>query len=321
MNFFAPLIGQTQAVELLSQALKCDRIAPAYLFAGVDGIGRSLAARCVIEQLFCQHLPTSAQTPIQNSLRQGTHPDVLWVQPTYLYQGQRYSAAEVAEKNLKRKTPPIIRTEQIREIAHFLSRRSAKSPRSVVVIEKAETMAESAANALLKTLEEPGEAILILIAPSAESLLPTLVSRCQKIPFHRLNTVDLAQVLHQTGYESILPSDPAILATCQGSPGKAISTAQICQAIAPDLLQNLGQLPTSSLRHALELARQVGKLELEVQLWLLDYLQQKYWEQFLSGKISPPPLAQLETARKYLLSFVQPRLVWEVALMEFAAII
>ena len=274
----------------------------------------------MIEQLFCQHLPIIEQPPIKNRLRQGTHPDVLWVQPTYLYQGQRYSAAEAAEKKLKRKAPPIIRTEQIREIAQFLSRRSAIAPRSVVVIEKAETMAESAANALLKTLEEPGQATLILIAPSAESLLPTLVSRCQKIPFYRLSPAALSQVLSQTGHESILPQDPAILATCQGSPGKAISTGQMYQAIPPDLIHNLDKLPKSSLRNALELARQVGKLELEVQLWLLDYLQQQYWQQFLSGKISVPPLAQLEIARKYLLSFVQPRLVWEVALMEFSAV-
>ena len=320
MNFFAPLIGQHQAVELLNRAIESDRIAPAYLFAGVEGIGRSLAARCFIEQLFCQHLATNAQTLIQNRLRQGTHPDVLWIQPTYLYQGQLYSAKEAAEKKLKRKAPPIIRTEQIREITQFLSRRSATSPRSVVVIEKAETMAESAANALLKTLEEPGQATLILIAPSAESLLPTLVSRCQKIPFYRLSPEALSQVLRHS-QEAILPPDSAILATCQGSPGKAIATAQICQAIPSQLWQSLGQLPKSSLRHALELARQVGALELEVQLWLLDYLQQQYWQQYLTGKISAPPLERLETTRKYLLSFVQPRLAWEVALMEFSAII
>ncbi|WP_009632626.1 DNA polymerase III subunit delta' [Synechocystis sp. PCC 7509] len=320
MNFFAPLIGQPQAVELLNQAIIQNRIAPAYLFAGVEGIGRNLAARCFIEQLFCQHLPKAEQTPIQNRLRQGTHPDVLWIQPTYLYQGQRYSAAEATEKKLKRKAPPIIRTEQIREIAQFLSRRSAIASRSIVVIEKAETMAESAANALLKTLEEPGQATLILIAPSTESLLPTLGSRCQKIPFYRLNFTALSQVLRQSGQESILSAYPAILATCQGSPGNAIYAVQICQAIPPELIHSLEQLPRSSLRNTLELARQVGALELEAQLWLLDYLQQQYWQQFLAGKISPPPLAQLEKARKYLLSFVQPRLVWEVALIELSAI-
>lgn len=321
MNFFAPLIGQLQAVELLNRAIQSNRIAPAYLFTGVDGIGRSLAARCFIEQLFCQHLPVSEQPLIQNRLRQGTHPDVLWIQPTYLYQGQLYSAAEAAEKKLKRKAPPIIRTEQIREITQFLSRRSATSPRSVVVIKKAETMAESAANALLKTLEEPGQATLILIAPRAESLLPTLVSRCQKISFYRLNPEALSQVLIQNGHEAILRQNPAILATCQGSPGQAIATAQICQAIPDNLLPGLEQLPKSSLRNALELARQTASLELEVQLWLLDYLQQQYWQQYLSGKISAPPLTHLETTRKYLLGFVQPRLAWEVALMKLSAIV
>lgn len=319
MNFFAPLIGQPQAVELLHSAINQSRIAPAYLFAGVEGIGRSLAARCFIEQLFCQPLPVGEQTIIQNRLRQGTHPDLLWVQPTYLYQGQRYSALEATEKKLKRKAPPIIRTEQIREIAQFLSRHRAIASCSIVVIEKAETMTESAANALLKTLEEPGQATLILIAPSAEALLPTLVSRCQKIPFYRLSSEALDRVLGQIGKD--FSAHPAILATCQGSPGKAISALHICQEIPSQLIQNLEQLPqSSSLLEALTLARQVGSLELEVQLWLLDYLQQQYWQQFLSGNIAVPPLAKLEKARQQLLSFVQARLVWEVTLMEFSVI-
>ncbi len=127
--------------------------------------------------------------------------------------------------------------------------------------------------------------------------------------------------MRQSGQEAILSAHPAILATCQGSPGNAIAAVQICQAIAPELIRSLEQLPKSSLRNALELARQVALLELEGQLWLLDYLQQQYWQQFLSGKISAPPLEQLELARKYLLSFVQPRLVWEVSLMEFSAIV
>jgi DNA polymerase III subunit delta' len=97
MNFFAPLIGQPQAVELLTQAITQNRIAPAYLFTGVDGIGRSLAARCFIKQLFCQHLPTIEPTLIQNRLTQAIQSDVLWVQPTYLYQGQLYNSAVYQE--------------------------------------------------------------------------------------------------------------------------------------------------------------------------------------------------------------------------------
>lgn len=316
MNYFASLIGQPQAVELLTQAINQNRLAPAYLFAGIDGVGKALAVRCWVEQLFYSNLSAQQQAQTQNLLHQGIHPDLLWVEPTYLHQGQRLSAAEAAEKGLKRKAPPTIRTEQIREIAQFLSRRSAIASRLIVVIEQAETMAESAANALLKTLEEPGQATIILIAPSVESLLPTLVSRCQKIPFYRLNLEQLTQVLRQTGNEAILQQYPAIIDTAQGSPGQAIASAQQIQKIPTELLSKLSQLPQSS-REALEIARQVDKaLDTEKQLWLVDYLQHHYWQQFLAGKIAFSPLLQLETARKSLLSYAQPRLVWEVTLMQ-----
>ncbi|MEW5857313.1 MAG: DNA polymerase III subunit delta', partial [Cyanobacteriota bacterium] len=111
MDFFAELVGQNRAVELLTQAVAQNRIAPAYLFAGPEGVGRSMAARCFVELLFCANVPATepnALDPIKggskgsiasikNRLRQGNHPDLLWVQPTYLHQGQRLSAAEAAE--------------------------------------------------------------------------------------------------------------------------------------------------------------------------------------------------------------------------------
>lgn len=152
MNFFAPLVGQDQAAELLTQAVTQNRVAPAYLFAGCSGVGRSLAARCFIEQMFCANVPTPKQQQVQKRLQLGNHPDLLWVEPTYLHQGQRLSAAVAAAAGLKRKAPPVIRTEQIREIAQFVSRPPLEAPRNVVVLEQSETMAEAAANALLKTL-------------------------------------------------------------------------------------------------------------------------------------------------------------------------
>lgn len=311
MNFFAQLVGQNQAVELLTQAVKQNRVAPAYLFTGPDGVGRSLAARCFIEQLFCSH-PTSKQQQIHHRLQLGNHPDLLWVEHTYVHQGKRLSVAEAEAAGLKRKAPPVIRIEQIREIAQFLSRPPLEAPRSVVVLEQAETMAEAAANALLKTLEEPGQATLILIAPATESLLPTLVSRCQRIPFYRLDRESMVQVLRQTGYEDL--TQPQTIAIAQGSPGEAIASWQKLQQIPSELLNNLRQ-PPQSLREALDLARQIDKMDTEAQLWLVDYLQHCYWQKFLLGEIHQSPLEKLETARCQLLSFVQPRLVWEVTLI------
>ncbi|MBC6429637.1 AAA family ATPase [Nostoc sp. HG1] len=309
MNPFAPLVAQQQAIELLTQAALQNRVAPAYLFVGPDGVGRSLAARCFVELLFSSEMGVTAA--LQNRLRQGNHPALLWVQPTYQYQGQRLTAAEAAEKGLKRKAPPVIRLEQIREITEFLSRPPLEAPRNVVVLEEAQTMAEAAANALLKTLEEPGQATLILIAPTPESVLPTLVSRCQRIPFYRLDAHSLTVVLTQTGHQEILPNQ-AVLSIAAGSAGSAIASYEQLQAIPSELLEDLKKAP-ASYRKALELAKKIDKdLDTEAQLWLVDYLQQFYWQQ----SHQPSIINQLEQARKYLLSYAQPRLVWECLLLS-----
>lgn len=316
MDYFTSLIGQTQAVELLTEAVSQNRIAPGYLFVGSNGIGKSLAARCFIELLFSANLTEPRLIDsVKNRVRLRNHPDLLWVEPSYMNQGKRLSPKEAEEAGLKRKSPPQIRLEQVREIGDFLGRSPLESSRSIVVLEQAETMGEGAANGLLKTLEEPGKAALILIAPSVDSLLPTLISRCQKIQLNRLNPTAMAEVLQQGGFGEIL-SNSEVMGMAQGSPGEAIAIWQQLQSMPDDLLQKVKVLP-QNLRSALELAKEIDKtLDTESQLWLIDYLQHCYWQQFLAGGISRSPLEPLEKARQYLLNYVQPRLVWECTLME-----
>lgn len=315
MNPFTSLIGHRQAVELLEQAVCQDKVAPAYLFVGPSGVGRKIAARAFSTLLLAQGQPDAQLPNLEKRLLAGNYPDFLWVQPTYLNRGKRVTAAEAAAAGIERKTPPKIRIEQIRDITEFLSRPPLEASRSVVAIEDAATMTEVAANALLKTLEEPGRATLILMAPSTDSLLPTLVSRCQRISFSPLAPAEVAQILRQQGYAEIL-ENPTLLAIAQGSPGQAIFAWKQLQSIPAELLQNLSQPPRSPLR-ALELAKEVDKiLEAPTQLWLLDYLQHCYWQDFLAGKRRNSPLPQLEKARHCLLAYVQPRLVWEVALLS-----
>ncbi|WNZ43749.1 DNA polymerase III subunit delta' [Leptolyngbya boryana CZ1] len=303
MSVFAELIGQSQAVELLESAIAQDRLAPAYLFVGSPGIGKSLAAECFLETLLA-----SSRSRILNR----NHPDLLWVEPTYLHQGKRLSAVEAEAAGVKRKTPPMIRLEQIREVSQFLSRPPLEAVRSTVVIEQAETMPEAAANALLKTLEEPGRATIILLAPSLESVLPTIVSRCQRIPFSRLDATSMAEVLSKTGHEAIL-AQPQLLALAQGSPGAAIAHQQKLDSIDPELLQAAMTLPRT-LREALTTARAIAKnTDSETQLWLIDYLQQGYWAQMQHQE---RPLKLLEQAKTMLLAYVQPQLVWEVTWMQ-----
>lgn len=306
---FSDLLGQETAIDLLSQAIAKQRLAPAYLFVGASGIGRQLAALRFAECLLATH-KTDAQV-LRRRIAAHNHPDLLWVEPTYLHKGKPITATEAAALDLKRKSPPQIRLEQIREIAHFLSRPTLEAARAVVIIEGAETMAEAAANGLLKTLEEPGQATLILIATDKAHLLPTIVSRCQSIPFRRLSAATMATVLTQTDCAEIL-QQPDALAMAQGSPGQAIAAWQQLQTLPADLLAAL-RIPPTSLKSALDLARQVHQeLDTESQLWLVEYLQHVAWQE----QRSPATLNALEQAGFYLRRFVQPRLVWEVTLMS-----
>jgi DNA polymerase III subunit delta' len=311
MQFSSALSGQTQAVELLQRSISMQRLAPAYLFHGADGIGKSLAARCFIELIFGDRAAPADRALIQQKLSQGNHPDVLWVSPTYTHQGKLFSTAEATAAGIKKKAPPQIRIEQIREIGQFLSRPPLLGERSVIAIEGAETMPEGAANALLKTLEEPGKATIIAISSSLESLLPTIVSRCQQIPFHRLDRTVMVEVLTKLGKTEILDR-PEILGLAQGSPGAAIAIWEQFQTLPADLLDRSTKLPISR-RHGLELAQQIDRdLDSSEQLWLVDYLQYTYWQKYQTVQ----PVKILEQTRSQLLAYVQPRLVWECTFLK-----
>lgn len=290
--------GQNQAVELLTRAIALERVAPAYLFSGPDGVGRRLAAWGFASLLL-------DDTKLTN------HPDLLWVEPTYLHQGQLLSVTEATAISLSRKTPPQIRIEQIRQITEFLGRPPLYAERAVVVIEAVNQMNESAANALLKTLEEPGLATIILLANPNQPLLPTLISRCQRIPFYRLSDTQLEEVLRQQGYPEIAQNQE-IITLAQGSPGAAISIANQLQSIPEDLLQALQHPPQSEMA-VFQLARQVTEtLDTEGQLWLLDYLQLHYWRSYQEKTV----LEIWEKTRRFLGQYVNPPLVWECSLLE-----
>ena len=313
MDVFANLIGQEKAIQLLQQAVVLNRVAPAYLFYGAPGIGRTMAAKSFTQLLLSDGLPPAKQHLAREKLQTGNHPDLLWVQPTYKHQGEIISADQAIAMGLKRKTPPQIRIEQIRYITQFLNRHPLEASRLVVVIEAAQKMTEAPANALLKTLEEPGQATLILIAPEPDSLLPTLVSRCQRIQFYPLSQVNLKSVLEQNGYQAIL-EHPELIAVAQGSPGAAIESWEQLQTIPSELRSKLLNLPTHPLE-VFKLAKIIcSELSNSTQLWLIDYLQYYYWQQTQKRSV----MEQWEQTRQQLLSYVQPRLVWECTLLDLA---
>ncbi|QPN67945.1 DNA polymerase III subunit delta' [Synechococcus sp. CBW1006] len=312
-DLFADLIGQPQAVVLLQAALERRRLAPAYLFAGPEGVGRRLAVLRFLEGVLAG---PEGSASVRRRLAQGNHPDLLWVEPTYQHQGQLYTAAQAREQGLSRRALPQLRLEQVRELTRFLARRPLEADRCLVVVDTAEAMAEGAANALLKTLEEPGDSLLVLISAAPEQLLSTIRSRCQQVPFARLSPALLAQVL--ASLPPTPPDDPpmadppGLLDLAAGSPGALLEHRRQWQALPAGVAERLLDLRPDPLE-ALALARDLTEaLDAEQQLWLLDWWQWQLWHRHHQ----PQSLGRLELLRRQLLAYVQPRLAWEVALLD-----
>lgn len=295
---FSALVGQSIASYLLNGAIFADRVAPAYLFAGVDGIGKTLAAKIFSTQLL--------DTNNINS-----HPDIIWVEPTYLHQGSLVNSSELALAEVKRKYPPQIRIEQIRELTQFLNCSPLAAPSKVAIIKNADRMATAAANALLKTLEEPINGTIILISSQPQQLLPTITSRTHVIPFHRLNSTQMLAVLEKLERQEIL-SDPTVLSLAAGSPGQAIAHNEQLQSIGHDLLAQLSSPPTDALT-AMQVAKQIdAQLEYHQQLWLLDYLQHSWWHRYHDVGLAE----KVESAKSSLNKMAADRLVWEILLLS-----
>ncbi len=307
---FAGLVGQERALTLLRAALERQRLAPAYLFCGPEGIGRRQAALGFLEGVLAGPQGSEA---VRRRLAAGNHPDLLWVEPTYQHQGELVPASEAAERGVSRRAPPQLRLEQVRAVGRFLARRPLEANRVLVVIESVEAMAEGAANALLKTLEEPGGGLLLLLTAAPDRLLSTIRSRCQAIPFSRLDPLAMNQVLQALGSAAVAASEaPGLLELAAGSPGALLRHREQWDQLPEGLADRLLALSSDPME-ALALARDLTEaLDGEQQLWLLDWWQLQLWRRTPSIQRQ----RRLEQLRSQLRAYVQPRLAWEVALLS-----
>lgn len=200
---FSDIIGQSRAIGLLRQAMKRDQMPHAYLFTGIRGVGKTSTARAMAMHLNCtapiEEKGCGRCAPCRQILG-GNHPDLLFIQP------------EGAN----------IKIDQVRGLNRKLAFAPVSAPYRISVVRRAQAMTEEAANAFLKTLEEPPPGnILILQAVEPGDLLPTIVSRCQRIAFQPLDSREIAAWLtqhHQTDPEAA----GVAAAICGGSLGMAL---------------------------------------------------------------------------------------------------
>ncbi len=319
-NLFKEIIGQKNAISILRSAINHEHIAPAYLFSGPNGVGKKLTVFKFVEGLLGNGNPSER---VCQRITRSNHPDLLWIEPTYSNQGKLVPQSIAEREGINRRNPSQIRLDQIRSITRFLSKEPVEAQAGVVVIESAEKMGEASSSALLKTLEEPGKGILILITARPESLLETIRSRCQQIPFTLLNSKDMTRVMKQIQSEKELINKysgdlqnqfkkKVITRISNGSPGAYLENLNIWETIPEELWPNIQSLPKEPIE-CLSFARNLtDALDCEQQIWLLNLLQNLIWDKTLNSQA----IKRLDKLRSHLLSFVQPRLAWEVALLE-----
>ena len=180
---FKEIVGHKRPIAILQRAIAGGRLPSVYLFEGPDGIGKRLVALNLAKAVNCEGKvgPDGCDSclPCQK-IDKGIHPDVSVIEP------QASSP----------KTEPSLKIEQAREAQRDISLKPWEGRKKVYIFDQAEKMTEPCANALLKTLEEPtGEALLILLTSSPYSLLPTVLSRTQRIRFNALPPGELSSYL------------------------------------------------------------------------------------------------------------------------------
>ena len=185
---------QRGAVRALRAAVASDRMPHAFLFSGPRGVGKGLAARELAKVLLCE-APRDAGADGRDScdacspcerVERGTHPDVYW----FRKEPDRNDFRLALVTRRPRETPAWL-TVTVNESVVLAP---MEGPRTVTVLDDAELMNEEAANALLKSLEEPARhAVLILLCADASRLPATILSRCQWVRFRPLPDAFVAE--------------------------------------------------------------------------------------------------------------------------------
>lgn len=261
MRFLREIAGHQQIVQTLMNAVSRDHVVHAYLFSGPAGVGKETTARAFARALLCSQPVAGDACGVCRDCRQlmsHNHPDFYTLQPA----------------------GASIKIEQVRGMLRRIPYRSYQGGRKVFLIQQAELMTADASNCLLKTLEEPpGDTVIILISDQPQSLLPTIISRCQQCSFKSIPLPELSRglvVLH-----GLDPAEAGLTAAMAGgSMGKALAYAagayQAEQSLAIGLAHDLaGSASCEALLMAEQIAEQKGKVSAILEMlrcWYRDLL-------------------------------------------------
>ncbi|MCK4504148.1 MAG: hypothetical protein KAW14_00910 [Candidatus Aegiribacteria sp.] len=230
MSIFQIVKGQEQAAELLGRSMKKNRLAHAYLFAGPLGVGKLTAALELAAAWMCSAADSGYCGTCNDCTRvfRFQHPDVRLTIPQ-LEKTEPEDIASLLQARVDDGISPIrvpgnsrIKIDQIREMRRRLSKKSFENKGHIEIIVDSDRMGVEAANALLKTLEEPpDDTVIILISSTWSALLPTIRSRAHLIRFRRLSENLIVDILmSRSGMSREMAAEAAVAS--DGKPGVAL---------------------------------------------------------------------------------------------------
>ena len=278
LNLARPLPWQTETWLRVQRQCEADQLPHALLLAGPPGVGKRRFALALGAGLLCQNPAEGLACGHCRAcalMAAGTHPDWTWLAPE--------------EKG------KAIKIDDVRALVQSMAQTSQQGGRKLVVLEPAEAMNRNSANALLKTLEEPsGATVLLLISDNPSRLLPTIRSRCQRLEF------PLPSAAAARAWLEPIAGDHQRMEIALSEAGQRPLLAR--QLLEGDALEKRGELATA-LAAVLSGKTSVLAVAEQWQEWdwedLLDWLQARLAQavRCRSADVTPPDAAVSELVR------------------------
>jgi DNA polymerase-3 subunit delta' len=272
------IVGHEHAIHTLRRALASQRVRHAYLFTGPEHIGKTLLARRFAQTLLCTGGLDPLCAPLNPCQRclscrkvlHDNHPDIHYIARPHDRQ--------------------FIVIDQVRALQSDAVRKTLEGRRNVFVIEGMHEMNLQAANCLLKTLEEPEPAVILLLtAPDPGLLLPTILSRVQQVPMHVLTSEQIRQALQERWH--VASEEAALIcALAAGRMGWAVQAVEQEELLAQRQahLETLTRVPLLDTVRRFEVAQKLNAesdtLRSVLELWLL------WWRDLLFAGHNCPDL-------------------------------
>ena len=243
---FADLVGQKHVTETLQNAIKNNRVAHAYIFSGARGVGKTTAARILAKALNCIKGPTAEPCGVCDSCKEiaaGTSLDVIEIDAA-------------SNRGI----------DQIRELREMVRYAPAAARHKVVILDEAHMLTGEASNALLKTLEEPPDRVIFVMATTQpEDLEDTIRSRSQHFHFRALTFLEISRRLEHIAKQEKLKIDEGALSViarmAEGSMRDSLSLLEQARAYCGEEITDnqvrelLGVVPEDALNELVEAIR------------------------------------------------------------------